>query len=150
MGAGSDADARVGVFVCHCGHNIAGRVRVPELVEAMEGAVYAGDYPYMCSDPGQRMLREVIRDHELDAVVVAACSPRLHERTFQRAVHAAGPINPSPLGPKDKNQHERTKPCRSKDQTKPSPPPISPSGSTSYQSPPDAVAQCRSAPDCAS
>ena len=93
MGAGSDADARVGVFVCHCGHNIAGRVRVPELVEAMEGAVYAGDYPYMCSDPGQRMLREVIRDHELDAVVVAACSPRLHERTFQRAVHAAG-LNP--------------------------------------------------------
>ena len=89
-------ESRVGVFVCHCGHNIAGRVRIDDVVRAageMPDVVVAEDYKYMCSEPGQRLIREAITSHGLDAVVVASCSPRLHERTFRRAGHAAG-INP--------------------------------------------------------
>jgi len=90
------AAPRVGVFVCHCGHNIAGRVRIEELVAvaaALPGVVHATDYTYMCSEPGQGLLRQAIVEQDLQAVVVACCSPRLHETTFRRAADAAG-LNP--------------------------------------------------------
>jgi len=88
--------SRIGVFVCHCGHNIAGSVDVKKLVEqAMDHpeVVFAIDYKYMCSDPGQQLIKESITQHNLDGVVVAACSPAMHETTFRRAVSTAG-LNP--------------------------------------------------------
>ncbi|MDD4888991.1 MAG: CoB--CoM heterodisulfide reductase iron-sulfur subunit A family protein [Phycisphaerae bacterium] len=88
--------ARVGVFICHCGENIARTVDCPSLAAAaarLDGVVHAADYKYMCSDPGQTMVREAIVKHQLTGVVVAACSPRMHERTFRSAAAAAG-LNP--------------------------------------------------------
>ncbi|MFO7637842.1 MAG: CoB--CoM heterodisulfide reductase iron-sulfur subunit A family protein [bacterium] len=84
---------RVGVFVCHCGINIAGVVKVPELVErakAMPGVAVARDYQYCCSDPGQQIIRDSIKADRLDRVVVACCSPTLHEATFRKAGEEAG------------------------------------------------------------
>ncbi len=91
-----DYMARIGVFVCWCGSNIAKTVDVVEVAEAareMPGVVYATDYKYMCSEPGQNMVKEAVSEHRLDRVVVASCSPRLHEPTFQRCVAEAG-LNP--------------------------------------------------------
>ena len=88
--------SRIGVFVCHCGINIAGTIDVQRTARAVEGCpgvVYATDYRYMCSDPGQTLIRDAIREHQLDGVVVAACSPSMHETTFRRAAEAAG-LNP--------------------------------------------------------
>ncbi len=88
--------ARVGVFVCHCGTNIAKTVDVPRVVEAMSRlpqVAFATEYQYMCSDPGQQIIQEAIREHNLDRVVVAACSPQLHEPTFRRCLEQAG-LNP--------------------------------------------------------
>ena len=87
---------RIGVFVCHCGTNIADTVDVRRVVEEIKkypDIVYAVDYKYMCSDPGQQIIREHIREDSLDAVVVAACSPAMHETTFRKTAEAAG-INP--------------------------------------------------------
>jgi heterodisulfide reductase subunit A2 len=88
--------SRIGVFVCHCGENI-GRtvdcVRVAEASRDLPGVRYATDYKYMCSDPGQNMIRAAIREHKLDGVVVAACSPSMHEPTFRRATANEG-LNP--------------------------------------------------------
>ena len=84
---------RVGVFVCHCGINIAGTVKVPELVERVAripGIAVAKDYQYCCSDPGQQMVRDAIKEHSLNRVVVACCSPTLHETTFRLASEEAG------------------------------------------------------------
>ena len=88
--------SRVGVFVCHCGENIAGTVDVAAVAKAatgMPGVVHAVEYKYMCSDPGQTMLKDAIKDKRLDGVVVAACSPRMHEPTFRRTTEEAG-LNP--------------------------------------------------------
>jgi len=88
--------ARIGVFVCHCGLNIASTVDVDRVVEAIRGypgVAFAADYTYMCSDPGQDLIRTSIRDHGLDGVVVAACSPAMHEATFRKAARVAG-LNP--------------------------------------------------------
>lgn len=85
--------ARVGVFVCHCGLNIASTVDVRQVIEALRGypgVVFATDYTYMCSDPGQALIREMINEHGLDGVVVAACSPAMHESTFRKTAAAAG------------------------------------------------------------
>jgi len=85
--------ARTGVFVCHCGTNIAKVVDCPRVAaeaQKLPGVVFATDYTYMCSGPGQDMIAEAIKEHQLDSVVVASCSPRLHEPTFQRCVEAAG------------------------------------------------------------
>ncbi|PWH17762.1 MAG: disulfide reductase [Anaerolineae bacterium] len=85
--------SRIGVFVCHCGHNIAGTVDVKAVVEQLQrngDVVFAIDYKYMCSDPGQQLIRESIEKYQLDGVVVAACSPAMHESTFRRTVSAAG------------------------------------------------------------
>jgi heterodisulfide reductase subunit A len=87
---------RIGVFVCHCGTNIAGTVDVDRVVEEVQkypGVVYAVNYKYMCSDPGQQLIRDHIREDHLDAVVVAACSPTMHETTFRKAA-ASADVNP--------------------------------------------------------
>ena len=87
---------RIGVFVCHCGHNIAGTVDVERLSEALSrfpGVVYATHYDYMCSDPGQDLLKRAIKENRLTGVVVAACSPSMHETTFRRAAEEVG-LNP--------------------------------------------------------
>ncbi|MFH1866081.1 MAG: CoB--CoM heterodisulfide reductase iron-sulfur subunit A family protein, partial [Candidatus Eisenbacteria bacterium] len=83
----------IGVFVCHCGTNIAGTVdvkRVAEELAGYPGVAYSTDYTYMCSDPGQNLVKDAIREHDLTGVIVAACSPTLHEATFRRAGMAAG------------------------------------------------------------
>ena len=77
---------RIGVFVCHCGINIAGTVdveRVARELEKQPGVVFATTYQYMCSDPGQNLIKQKIEEENLDAVVVAACSPSMHEETFR-------------------------------------------------------------------
>lgn len=87
---------RIGFYICHCGTNIAGKVRVDEVsrfASSLEGVVVSRDYKFMCSDPGQEMIQRDIRDMGLNRVVVASCSPRLHERTFQGALERAG-LNP--------------------------------------------------------
>jgi len=87
---------RIGVFVCHCGLNIAGTVDVKRVVAEISrypGVVFATDYLYMCSDPGQELMRKAIREHQLTGVINANCSPSLHERTFRRAAAAEG-LNP--------------------------------------------------------
>ncbi|MFC1585701.1 4Fe-4S binding protein [Fibrobacterota bacterium] len=87
---------RIGVFVCHCGENIAATVDVLEVARAagnIPGVAYSTDYKYMCSDPGQNLVREAIREHKLTGVVVSSCSPRMHEPTFRKACAAEG-LNP--------------------------------------------------------
>jgi heterodisulfide reductase subunit A2 len=88
--------ARIGVFVCHCGENISATVdcdRVAEAAESLPGVVHSVDYKYMCSDPGQTLIKEAIKEHHLTGIVVAACSPRMHEPTFRKACAEAG-LNP--------------------------------------------------------
>lgn len=88
--------ARIGVFVCHCGENIARTVDVEQVAEdarRIPGVVHSVDYTYMCSAPGQKLVMEAIREHRLTGVVVSACSPQLHEPTFRAAVRRAG-LNP--------------------------------------------------------
>jgi heterodisulfide reductase subunit A len=88
--------SRIGVFVCHCGHNIAGTVDVEAVARESKqhpDVVFAVDYKYMCSDPGQQLIKDSIKEHNLDGVVVAACSPAMHETTFRRAVSSVG-VNP--------------------------------------------------------
>ena len=86
-------EVRVGVFVCHCGVNVGGVVDCPEVAEyakTLPNVEFATDYKYMCSDPGQGMIQDAIKEYNLNRVVVAACSPRLHEPTFRRCVEEAG------------------------------------------------------------
>ncbi len=87
---------RVGVFICHCGTNIAAGVEIDRVVEAakeMPGVVLATEYKYMCSEPGQEAVKEAIKEHDLDRVVIGACSPRMHEATFRKALKDGG-MNP--------------------------------------------------------
>ena len=89
----SDEEPRIGVYVCDCGFNIAGVVNVPELIEYARGlrnVVVAREYKYMCSSPGQETIQKDIKERKLNRVVVASCSPHLHEATFRRAVEGAG------------------------------------------------------------
>ena len=88
--------ARIGFYICHCGINIAYKVRVAEVADYAGGlanVVVARDYKFMCSDPGQEMIEKDIKAYDLTRVVVASCSPRLHEKTFQGACQRAG-LNP--------------------------------------------------------
>jgi heterodisulfide reductase subunit A len=84
---------KIGVFICHCGSNIAGVIDIPALVEytkTLPHVVIATDYRYMCSDPGQDLIRAKIKEAGLNRVVVAACSPTLHESTFRRVLESMG------------------------------------------------------------
>jgi heterodisulfide reductase subunit A len=89
-------EVKIGVYVCHCGANIAGTVDVAKVIEYARGlpsVAVARDYKFMCSDPGQDLIRNDIREQGLTRVVVASCSPRLHEPTFRRTLASAG-LNP--------------------------------------------------------
>ena len=84
---------KIGVFVCHCGPNIAATVdvaRVAEMLGREPGVVFATDYPYMCSQTGQQMIQDKIRELGLTGVVICSCSPRMHEQTFRKACAKAG------------------------------------------------------------
>ena len=84
---------RIGVFVCHCGSNIAGTVDCAKAAESalsLPDVVYATDLMYSCAEPGQAAIEKAIHDHNLTGVVVASCSPRMHEPTFRRTVERAG------------------------------------------------------------
>src|SRR5581483_11208795 len=91
-----NGNVRIGVYICHCGSNIAATVDVKAVAEyagTLPGVVVSRDYKYMCSDPGQELIRQDIADHHLNRIVVASCSPLLHEETFRNAVAKAG-VNP--------------------------------------------------------
>ena len=91
-----DGGGGIGVYVCHCGTNIAGVIDCPEVAEfgaTLPGVKISRDYKYMCSDPGQDLIKQDICDHGLDRIVVASCSPHLHEKTFRTAT-AEGGLNP--------------------------------------------------------
>ena len=84
---------KIGVFVCHCGTNIAATVDVAKVAEMLgrePGVVFATDYPYMCSQTGQQMIQDKIRELGLTGVVICSCSPRMHEQTFRKACAKAG------------------------------------------------------------
>ena len=86
-------DRRIGVYVCHCGSNIAHTVDVEAVAEhakKIPGVVVARTYKYMCSDPGQEIVKQDIVEHQLNRVVVASCSPLMHEGTFRKACEDAG------------------------------------------------------------
>ena len=88
--------SKIGVFICHCGENISGTVdceKVATELSKVEGVAYSTDYKYMCSDPGQTLIKEAIKTHHLTGVVVGSCSPRMHEVTFRKACAEAG-LNP--------------------------------------------------------
>jgi len=96
MSNNGNQELRIGVFVCNCGTNIANVVdcdAVANYVKEVDGVVVAESYKYMCSNPGQEMVANAIKEHNLNRVVVAACSPRMHEETFRTALKTAG-INP--------------------------------------------------------
>ena len=87
---------RIGVFVCHCGTNIAATVDVKAVAEALKnepGVVFSAEYQYMCSQAGQDLIKNAVREHKLTGLVVCSCSPRMHEATFRKTAAAAG-INP--------------------------------------------------------
>ena len=87
---------RIGVFVCWCGSNIAGTVNVGEVAKALKnepGVVFSADYQYMCSQAGQELIKNAIKEHHLTGIVVCSCSPRMHEATFRKTAESAG-INP--------------------------------------------------------
>ena len=87
---------RIGVFVCWCGSNIAATVDVQKVAEALAkepGVVHSMNYQYMCSQAGQELIKEAIKEHKLTGIVVCSCSPRMHEATFRKTAAAAG-LNP--------------------------------------------------------
>ncbi len=89
-------EPRIGVYICHCGSNIAGTVDVEEVARfarGLDSVVVSRTYKFMCSEPGQNMIKEDIKNLGLNRVVVASCSPTMHEATFRRACQEAG-INP--------------------------------------------------------
>jgi heterodisulfide reductase subunit A len=88
--------SKIGVFICHCGENISATVdcaKVAETAGKYDGVTFSVDYKYMCSDPGQSIIKSAIAEKGLTGVVVAACSPRMHEPTFRKACAEAG-LNP--------------------------------------------------------
>ena len=90
------ASKRIGVYICHCGVNISQNVRIDDLrlfAAGLPGVRVAQNYMYMCSEPGQEMIRKDIAENRLDRIVVVACSPRMHEPTFRNAMKSAG-LNP--------------------------------------------------------
>ncbi|GAW27832.1 CoB--CoM heterodisulfide reductase iron-sulfur subunit A family protein [Carboxydocella sp. ULO1] len=98
---------KTGVFVCWCGSNIGGVVNVPQVVEAVRslpGVVLATDHKYTCSEPGQQMIISAIQEHGLERVVVASCSPRMHELTFRKTLKRAG-LNPYMLEMANLREH---------------------------------------------
>ncbi len=91
-----DDSIRIGVYVCHCGKNIAGVVdtgRAVDFAKTLDHVVMAREDPYLCAEPGQKQIMEDIKEHHLTRIVIAACSPKLHEPTFRKTLVNAG-LNP--------------------------------------------------------
>lgn len=89
-------ELRIGVYVCHCGSNIAGVIDPTVLADyaaRLPGVVHATDTLYACADSGQNLIKKDIKEHNLNRVVVSACSPKMHEPTFRAVVAEAG-LNP--------------------------------------------------------
>ena len=87
---------RIGVFICHCGVNIKATVEIEKLTEEIAdypNVVHSENYIFLCSDPGQNLIKDAVREKKLDAIVIAACSPTLHESTFQTVTEEVG-LNP--------------------------------------------------------
>lgn len=85
--------AKIGVFICQCGVNISSVIdvkRVASEISKIPGVALSTDYQYMCADPGQNLIKDAIKEHNLTGVVVASCTPRIHEKTFQNCVEAGG------------------------------------------------------------
>jgi len=88
-----NGQVRIGVYICHCGVNIAATVNIAELrdfIAKQPNVVVARDYKFMCSDPGQDLIKQDIKNLDVNRVVVAACSPLMHELTFRLAAESAG------------------------------------------------------------
>ena len=101
------AEEKIAVYVCHCGSNIAGKVDVEQVVAwaaEQPNVVIAREYKYMCSDPGQELIRQDIQENGVNRVVVAACSPTMHEPTFRKAAADAG-LNPYLLHTANVREH---------------------------------------------
>jgi heterodisulfide reductase subunit A len=99
---------KIGVFVCHCGANIASMVDIDRVVAAsarLPEVAYSTDYMFTCSAPGQAQIRDAVKEYKLDGVVVAACSPRMHEPTFRRTVKDAG-LNPYMMEMANLREHD--------------------------------------------
>ncbi|MCD6243688.1 MAG: CoB--CoM heterodisulfide reductase iron-sulfur subunit A family protein, partial [Candidatus Korarchaeota archaeon] len=95
-GACPTDEIRIGVYVCHCGLNIAGVINVKEVVQYAQNlpnVVSAKEYIFMCSAPGQDLIREDIKKCKLNRVIIAACGPEMHEPTFRAVLEEAG-LNP--------------------------------------------------------
>ena len=89
-------EPKIGVYICHCGANIAGTVDVEQVTNFAKGlpsVAVAREYKFMCSDPGQELIKNDIKEQGLNRIVVASCSPRLHEQTFRQTLVSAG-LNP--------------------------------------------------------
>lgn len=90
------SDVRIGTYVCHCGLNIGHVLDCKKLVERskeLPGVIIARDYPYLCSEPGQKIIKDDIKEFNLNRIIIAACSPRLHEQTFKEVLLSAS-LNP--------------------------------------------------------
>ena len=88
--------SRIGVFLCHCGSNIAGTINIAEVAEAAKSfpnVVFVDDNKYTCSEPGQLSVKDAIAEHNLDRVVIGSCSPRMHEQTFRKMLTETS-VNP--------------------------------------------------------
>jgi len=86
-------ERRIGVYICHCGSNIAATVdveKVAEFARELDSVIVARDYKYMCSEPGQNLIKNDIKEQDINRVVVASCSPQMHEPTFRRTCQDAG------------------------------------------------------------
>jgi heterodisulfide reductase subunit A len=104
----SNGDLRIGCYICHCGTNIAGVVNVKAVADyaaKLPGVVVSRDYKYMCSDPGQALIQQDIKELKLNRVVVASCSPLLHEHTFRNAIEGGG-LNPFCLQMVNLREHD--------------------------------------------
>ena len=89
----AEEEPKIGVYICHCGENIAGAVNIEEVkkfAETLPNVVVVRDYLFMCSDPGQELIKQDIKEGKVNRVVVAACTPRTHEPIFRRACEDAG------------------------------------------------------------
>jgi len=92
----NNGQIKIGVYVCHCGTNISQSVNISELVVFFKGlpnVIISRDYKYMCSEPGQELIKKDIKEFDLNRVVVSSCSPILHENTFRNVCDEAG-LNP--------------------------------------------------------
>lgn len=93
MQTNKKTEPRVGVYICHCGSNIAGIVdcaEVAEFASTLPGVVSAKHYAYMCSEPGQALIKDDIKKLDVNRVVVASCSPRMHEPTYRKVLEECG------------------------------------------------------------